>query len=162
MRRYKVFLAVLLGASMLLAMMLGTGAAHATTGPTYLPLPKYSVPKSVEKLYKGEYKLQNANKALRLRSAAFSIIITDRGVLYGVGQFYGYDAQGLQDSWIAILYQFHTGPNGLMTMDLVGPGGFPVLGRMYVHRDKHGNLSGQMQLTGISGKHGVSWQKTTF
>lgn len=161
MRRNR-FLAAALAAGLLAPALLFPHGAGATTGPTYLPMPKYVVPRKIEERYKGEYKLQRAAKPLRLRSAAFSIIVTDRGVLYGIGQFYGYDAKGFQDSWLAVLYQFRVGRKGLMTVDLVGPGGFPVLGHLYVHRDRKGNLFGQMTLAGKSRKYAVTWKKTKF
>jgi hypothetical protein len=136
----------------------GPGHASATTGATYfLPPARYHVKSKIELLYRGQYILQTAVKAARLSGGALGIEINDRGDLYGVGQFYGYDARGEQTSWVATLYNFHPVRHGIMIIDLVGPAGRPLLGRMFVSRNKHGDLVGQIELEQKT--YSISWRK---
>ena len=86
------------------------------------------------------------------------IEINNEGFLYGVAQFYGYDAQGYKDTWTATLYNFRQ-TKQLMTYDLLGPSAKVLLGRLTVTRSTAGDLAGQIQLTGNSGHYTISWHK---
>ena len=44
-----------------------------------------------------------------------------------------------------------------MTIDLVGPAGRPLLGRLFVSRNKHGDLVGQIELG--QKRYSLSWRK---
>lgn len=144
----------------LIAVLLAGSAAtvSATTGPTrLLQKPKYSVSSQVALLYRGQYVLRSVAKAARIHDAAMGVEINEFHWMYGVAQFYGYDQQGFQSSWVSTLYNFHALPHNRMTVDLLGPTGTPFLGRLYVTRMKNGDLVGQIQL----GKHkyAVSFHK---
>jgi hypothetical protein len=68
------------------------GQASETTGPThFLPPARYHVGK-LARLYRGQYILQSVARGARLSGAAIGIEVNARGDLYGVAQFYGYDA----------------------------------------------------------------------
>jgi hypothetical protein len=136
----------------------GPGPASATTGPTYfLPPARYHVASRLALRYRGQYILATTARSAHLSGGALGIEINDRGDLYGVGQFYGYDAQGEQTSWVATLYNFHPARHGIMTIDLLAPAGRLVLGRLFVSRDKHGDLVGQITLG--RKRYSISWHK---
>jgi hypothetical protein len=156
-RRILCTLLTLLGlAGSLLA--LGPGPASATTGPTYfLPPARYHVASRLALRYRGQYILTTVARSAHLSGGALGIEINDRGDLYGVGQFYGYDAHGEQTSWVATLYNFHPVRHDLMIIDLVGPAGRPLLGHLFVSRNKHGDLAGQIELG--PKRYSISWRK---
>ena len=130
----------------------------ATTGPTdFLPLSPYHVAEKLLPLYRGQYILAGAASAARLSGGALAVEINPYGYLYGRGQFYGYDAGGHQTSWTAILYNFHVASHGVMIFDLLGPGGRPLLGRLFVRRTQSGDLVGQVKLG--SRRYAISWRK---
>jgi hypothetical protein len=136
----------------------GPGPASATTGPTYfLPPARYHVASRLALRYRGQYILTTVARSAHLSGGALGIEINDRGDLYGVGQFYGYDARGEQTSWVATLYNFHPARHGIMTVDLLAPGGRPLLGHLFVSRDKHGDLVGQITLG--PKRYSISWRK---
>jgi hypothetical protein len=130
----------------------------ATTGPTnYLPLSPYHVPEKLMPLYRGQYILARAARGARLSGGALGIEINPYGYLYGIGQFYAYDAQGYQTSWTALLYNFHLTSHGVMIVDLLGQTGRPLLGRLFVSRTKQGGLVGQIKLG--SHRYSIRWRK---
>ena len=130
----------------------------ATTGPTnYLPLSPYHVPEKLMPLYRGQYILAKAARGARLSGGALAIEINPYGYLYGIGQYYGYDAQGYQTAWTALLYNFHLASHGIMIIDLLGQTGRPLLGRLFVSRTKRGDLVGQIKLA--SRRYSISWHK---
>src|SRR5437899_2928478 len=87
--------------------------ALATTGPTnYLPLSPYHVPEKLLPLYRGQYVLARAARGARLSGGALAIEINPYRYLYGIGQYYGYDAQGYQTAWTALLYNFQLASHG--------------------------------------------------
>jgi hypothetical protein len=136
----------------------GTGRASATTGPTYfLPPARYHVASRLALRYRGQYILATVARSARLSGGALGIEINDRGDLYGVSQFYGYDARGEQASWVATLYNFHPARHGIMTIDLLAPGGRLLLGHLVVSRTKHGDLVGQIELG--PKRYAISWRK---
>ena len=156
LRRILCTLLALLGlAGCLLAP--GPGQAVATTGPTYfLPPARYHVGK-LARLYRGQYILQSVARGARLSGAAIGIEVNERGDLYGLAQFYGYDAQGYQTSWVATLYNFHPVAHGLMIIDVLGQTGWPLLGHLVVSRTKQGDLVGQIDLGGR--RYAIRWHK---
>jgi hypothetical protein len=136
----------------------GPGPASATTGPTYfLPPARYHVASRLALRYRGQYILTTVTRSAHLSGGALGIEINDRGDLYGVGQFYGYDARGAQTSWVATLYNFHPARPGIMIIDLLAPGGRPLLGHLVVRRTKHGDLAGQIELG--PKRYPISWRK---
>jgi hypothetical protein len=156
-RRVLSTLLVLLGLAGCL-LVPGPRQASATTGATYfLPPARYHVASRLARLYRGQYVLKTVARSTHLSGGALGIEINDRGDLYGVGQFYGYDARGEQTSWVATLYNFHPGRHAIMTIDLVGPAGRPLLGRLFVSRNKHGDLVGQIELG--QKRYSLSWRK---
>jgi hypothetical protein len=137
------------------------GRVSATTGPTdFLPPTPYHVPFSTEQLYIGQYVLQSVDPHSRLNGGAFGIEIdADKGVLVGIAQFFGYDPRGDQSVWVADLYNFHTTKAGHMTIDLVGPTGVPLFGRLYLTRTAKGDLVGQITLGKSPTRYAISIQK---
>jgi hypothetical protein len=133
-------------------------AGSATTGPTnFLPLSRYHVPEKLMPLYRGQYILAGAAGGARLSGGELAIEINPYGYLYGIGQFYGYDAQGYQSSWTAVLYNFHLASHNVMIIDLLGQTGKPLLGRLFVGRTRSGDLVGQIKLG--SRRYAIRWRK---
>ncbi len=123
------------------------GVARATTGPSSNLPATYKVSSKFGQQFIGQYILTSAPAAAHLRSAALGIEVKDTGFLYGVGQFYGYDASGSQSSWVATLYHFHQTGKAQMTIDLLVPSTVSgVLGRLFVAPPKHSILSGNIQI----------------
>jgi hypothetical protein len=134
--------------------------ARATTGPTnYLPLSPFHVPDKIMPLYRGQYILAHAASRARLSGGELAIEINPYGYLYGIGQFYGYDVHGHQTAWTATLYNFRLAEHGTMVVDLLGPGGTVLDGRLYVVRAPNGNLAGQIELR--SQRYAITWRKFT-
>lgn len=141
-----------------LPLLLSPESASATTGPThFLPKSHYKVAHKYELPYVGQYLLKRVDRRARLSGGAMGMEISQQGYLYGVGQFYGYDSHGYQTSWTATLYNFRKGWHGEMIIDLLGPTGRPLLGRLMLKRAKNGDLSGKIQL-GRS-KYWITWHK---
>jgi hypothetical protein len=140
------------------AIAMSPRSASATTGPDqYLPPAKYKVNSQVEKLYVGQYILKAAAKGARLKGGAMGIEVNNKGFLYGVGQFYGYDASGYQSTWVGTLYNFQQAPHSVMKIDILAPTGSPLLGALSLSRSKSGDLSGQIVLN--NHQYAVSWRK---
>ncbi|MDB5060046.1 MAG: hypothetical protein JWO59_3518 [Chloroflexi bacterium] len=134
------------------------GSAGATTGPTkFLADSHYKVPSGLAGRFIGQYTLKSAATGARLSGGAMGIEVNEHGFLYGVGQFYGYDAQGHQSTWTATLYNFRQSKSQVMTYDLLGPGGSALLGRIAVTRAKSGDLAGQV--TFPNGHFAIQWHK---
>lgn len=124
----------------------GLSKVSATTGDTYtLPKSPYKVPAQVMRLWYGRYTLKSVGKGSRIYAADIFIFINHWHSLYGGGDFFGYDPDGSKEDWTNILYDFHPLRNGVMEITLYGWGS-PTLGRLYVRRVAHGDLSGQIQL----------------
>jgi hypothetical protein len=133
--------------------------AWATTGPTIaLPHSRYAVGSQVEKLYVGAYELRSVARAAKIFASALGIEV-NRGFLFGLAQFYGYDVEGNQTLWVSELYNFHQVAKGVMVIDLLAPGGQPIMGRLFVTRSRQGDLSGQIQLP--LGRYPISWHKVS-
>jgi len=139
----------------------GPGTASATTGPTrLLSKPKFFVNLKLAALYRGQYVLKSIGQAARIRDAAMGIEINEYNWMYGVAQFYGYDNQGFQSSWVSTLYNFHSLPSNRMNIDLLGPTGRPFLGELYLTRQKNGDLVGRILLGHLGGRtYKVSFRK---
>jgi hypothetical protein len=161
-------LAILLAAGALLAAG-GLSQVSATTGDTYtLPKSPYKIPARVMRLWYGRYTLESVGKGSRIYAADIFITINHWHSLYGGGDFFGYDADGSKEDWTNILYDFHPLSRGVMGITLYGWGG-PTLGRLYLRRTAHGDLTGQIQLlqsnevTGkakYGAKYSISFRKT--
>src|SRR5262249_44336152 len=114
-------------------LMVAPGRSLATTGPTQiLTDSRYHVQSKVMILYVGQYVLKSAATAARIRGGAMGIEISDRGFLYGIAQFYSYDEQGHQSTWVGTLYNFHLTKAKVMIFDISGPSGGELLGRLFL------------------------------
>ena len=131
-------------------------SSYSSYGPP-MPPAHYRVNSKLLRLYCGQYVLKTAARSARLSGGTLQIAVNAAGYLYGVGEFYGYDAQGYQSSLVAALWNFHLTAPGVMTMDLLSLMTWVPLGRLVVHRSNGGDLSGQLTL----GTHGyaISWHK---
>ena len=140
------------------AVSFGTQTVSATTGPTYTITPaRYRVAHKIAVLYPGQYVMQSAASGARLRSGQMAIEINQLGYLAGVASFSGYDAHGLQTTWVAGLYNFHLTVRHNMTIDLLGPLGSRLLGRLAVQRTQQGDLIGHIFLA--NGRFAIRWHK---
>jgi hypothetical protein len=134
-------------------------SASATTGPTLaLPPSRYKVASQVAQRYVGAYELSSAASAAQIRTSALGIEVRS-GYLFGLAQFYGYNLEGNQTLWVNILYNFHLTAKGVMIIDLLAPGGSPIMGRLSVTRSKQGDLRGQIELP--LGRYAISWHKVS-
>jgi hypothetical protein len=132
--------------------------ASATTGPTqFLPPSHYTIASKIQKTYVGQYTLKSAAPAARLKGGAMGIEINDRRQLFGVAQFYGYDASGNQSTWVGTLYNFHLTNKHVMIVDVLGPVGSTLLARLFLNRSKNGDLGGQIELP--AGRFNIAWKK---
>jgi hypothetical protein len=132
-------------------------SASATTGPTIiLPASQYKVDSRVQRLYVGAYELKAVAKGARIRTSALGIEVS-AGTLRGLAQFYGYDLEGNQTLWLAVLYNFHLTAKGVMIIDLLSPGGGAIIGRLSMTRSKNGDLRGKIALP--LGTYAASWHK---
>lgn len=124
-----------------------TGVARATTGPSSNLPATYKVSSKFGQQFVGQYILKSVPAAAHLQSAALGVEVGNNGFLYGIGQFYAYDASGSQSSWVATLYHFHQTGKAQMTIDLLAPATVSnVLGRLFVAPPKHSILSGKIQI----------------
>lgn len=139
----------------------GLAPVSATTGPTrLLQKPKFFVDVKLARTYRGQYVLKMVAPAARIHDAAMGIEINEYNWMYGVAQFYGYDNQGFQTSWVATLYNFHAMPHNRMNVDILGSTGQPFLGRFFLTRQKNGDLMGRILLGHIGGRtYAVSFHK---
>jgi hypothetical protein len=137
------------------------GHVSATTGPTqFLPPPKFKVSNALEAKFIGQYILKSVAPQARLSGGAIGVEVDDdNGSLVGVAQFYGYDAQGQQTVWVATMYNFHELKSGQVAIDLVGPAGKPLLGRLYVTRNSAGDLAGTISLGSAPQQYKILWHK---
>ena len=122
-----------------------------------LPAAHYRVDRALMQLYCGQYVLKTAARSARLSGGTLHIAVNAAGYLYGVGEVYGYDAQGYQSSLVAALWNFHLTAPGVMSMDLLSLMTWAPLGRLVVYRATNGDLSGHIFL----GPHSdaISWHK---
>jgi len=125
--------------------------AHATTGPSANFPTTFKVKSAFAAKFIGEYTLKSIPAAAHIKSAALGIEVNSSGFLYGIGQFYGYDASGSQTSWVATLYHFkQVGNTNEMKFDLLSSSLTIVLGHMSASAPSHGRLTGAIVLDGHS------------
>jgi hypothetical protein len=124
-----------------------------------MPPAHYRVDSKFLRLYCGQYVLQTAAQGARLSGGTLQIAANAAGYLYGVGEFYGYDAQGYQSSLVDALWNFHLTAPGVMSIDLLSLMTWVPLGRLVVHRSNRGDLGGQLTLGTHS--YAISWHKLT-
>jgi hypothetical protein len=119
----------------------------ATTGPS-IPLapPQFKVALPVAHQFTGVYKMTSVAPAARIYACALGVEVNNRGYLFGYAQFYGYDITGHETLWLNVIYNFHQMPKSVMSIDLLGMGGSPLLGKMLLTRTKQGNLTGKILL----------------
>jgi hypothetical protein len=124
----------------------GPARVSATTGDTYvLPPSRFKVSSALFPLYHGRYSLVSVGKGAKIVYAQGFITVNNYHDLYGAMVFYGYDSQGMKNSWINLLYDFHLARHGMMVITMYGWGA-PSLGTLFVTRTKRGDLVGQIQL----------------
>jgi len=122
---------------------------HATTGPSANFPKTFKVKSAFAGKFVGQYILKSIPAASRIKSAAIGIEVNSNGFLYGIAQFYGYDASGSQTSWVATLYHFkQVGKTNQMTFDLLSSSLTIVLGHMSAGAPSHGTLTGAIVLDG--------------
>jgi len=132
--------------------------ASATTGPSqFLPPSHYKVASKVAQQYTGQYIFKSAAPAARLKGGALAIETDNKGQLVGVGQFYGFDNNGSQITWVGTLYNFHLTGKKVMIADVVAPTGKPLLARLFLTRSANGDLIGQIELP--TGRFAITWHK---
>jgi len=125
--------------------------AQATTGPSANFPKTFKVKSAFAAKFVGEYTLKSIPAAAHIKSAALGIEVNNNGFLYGIGQFYGYDASGSQSSWVATLYHFkQVGTSNQMKFDLLSSSLTIVLGHMSASAPNHGTLTGTIILDGRS------------
>jgi hypothetical protein len=122
-----------------------------------MPPAHYRVNSKLLRLYCGQYVLKTAARSARLSGGTLQIAVNAAGYLYGVGEFYGYDAQGYQSSLVDALWNFHLTAPDVMSIDLLSLMTWVPLGRLVVHRSNRGDLSGQLTLGTHS--YAISWHK---
>ena len=129
---------------------------HSPYGPP-MPPARYRIDSKLLRLYCGQYAFKTAARSARLSGGTLRIAVNGAGYLYGVGEVYGYDAQGYQSSLVAALWNFHLTAPGVMSIDLLSLMTWVPLGRLVVHRSTNGDLSGHI----ILGPQGdaISWHK---
>jgi hypothetical protein len=129
---------------------------HSSYGPP-MPPADYRVDSKLMRLYCGQYVLKTAARGARLSGGTLRIAVNAAGYLYGVGELYGYDAQGYQSSLVAALWNFHLTAPGVMSIDLLSLMTRVPLGRLVVHRSNGDDLSGRLALGTHS--YAISWHK---
>jgi len=123
--------------------------AQATTGPSANMPKTFKVKSQFAGKFVGQYILKSIPAASRIKSAALGIEVNDKGFLYGIGQFYGYDQSGNQTSWVATLYHFkEVGKSNEMKFDLLSSSLTIVLGHMSATPPKKSTLKGSIVLDG--------------
>src|SRR5579871_4452307 len=128
MFRYRRQLTVVIVTLMLIGGLLyQSGSARATTGPAVNLPPTYHVDAGFARLFIGEYTLQSIPLASRIKSAGFAIEYNDSGFLWGQAQFYGYDDQGAESSWVGLLYNFKQVAKNQIHADILAQSGYDVV-----------------------------------
>jgi hypothetical protein len=112
----------------------------------------------VQAQYRGQYDLRSIDQRTRLTSGTIYITTEPDRSLLGLVQFYGYDGQGFQTSWLAVLYNFQPLAHNRMSIQLFTTAGQDLQDRLIVSRDAHGNLVGQLTMDGQ--RYTISWHKT--
>jgi hypothetical protein len=131
-------------------------SSYSSYGPP-MPPAHYRVDSKLLRLYCGQYVLKTAARSARLSGGTLQIAVNAAGYLYGVGEFYGYDAQGYQSNQVAALWNFHLTAPGVMSINLLSLMTWVPQGRLVVRRSNGGDLSGRLAL----GTHSytISWHK---
>lgn len=129
-------------------LIIAPSRVSATTGPS-VPLapPPFKVTLPVEHQFTGVYRMTSVAPAAKIYSCALGVEINDRGYLFGYAQFYGYDITGHETLWLNVVYNFHQMAKGVMSIDLLGMGGSPLLGKLLLTRTKQGGLTGKIEIT---------------
>ena len=139
--------AMLLVASLALALAGSLGAvADATTGPGFLlHPPKYKIPLSALKAYTGRYLSTSISHGSGIVSSELFIGVAQNG--YGAGgvSIYGYDPQGMLQTFAGTLYNFRLVGKSVEA-DIVSTDGTTVLGHVTIrHPGSSRNLTGTLQ-----------------
>ncbi|HWE60117.1 MAG TPA: hypothetical protein VHB98_00245 [Chloroflexota bacterium] len=127
--------------------------------PGMMPAAAYHVSAAVAAQYCGQYTLQPVDRRMRLDSGGIEIVRRDAGSLLGLVQIYGYDQQGHQTDWLAVLSNFHPLAHGRMSVELFDESGQDLYDSLVVARTAHGDLAGELTLDGQP--YAVRWHRTT-
>lgn len=141
------------------AVLAASGLAGATTGPGYLiGPPKYRIPLSVIKGYSGRYVTTSVAQASGIRSSELYIGIAESGYAAGGISTYSYNSAGTLQTFAGTLYNFHL-VGRQVEADIVGPGGKPVLGHVWVAHVGHSrNVSGEIQPPGAPRRYAIAYR----
>lgn len=122
------------------------GLADATTGPGYLLRPpKYLISNKVLNTITGRYLMTSAAHKSKIQSSELYIGVAESGYAAGGISIYSYDPQGQLQSFAATLYDFHVVRGGQIESDIVGSGGEPILGHLFIrHVGSTKNLTGSI------------------
>jgi len=123
-----------------------------------IPHSPYHVPAAVIAQYCGRYSLRSIGRSTRLTSGYIDISRRADGSLLGLVMFYGYDSQGFQTDWLAVLSDFHVLPRHMMAIDLLTQSGQQLGDQLMVTRGAHGDLVGRLLLDG--NEDAINWHKT--
>jgi hypothetical protein len=126
--------------------------------PSHFPASAFPVSSAMQAQYRGQYTLKSIDQRTRLISGTIQITTEPNGSLLGLVNFYGYDSQGFQTSWLAVLYNFQPLAHNRMSVQLFTTTGQDLQDRLIVSRDAHGNLAGQLTMDGQ--QYAIKWQKT--
>ena len=156
-------LPVALGA--VVALLGAAAVASATTGPGYLlKHPGFTVTTKESKPFIGIYKFRRTGSGSQVVDASMFAEIGQRPQNYMVGQIqvYAYDKTGQEGDWDATLYNWRwTGSQ--MEMELVGFGGYPVLGYMVLRAEDGGKtLLGTLVTVQGNNHYPVAFSKTSL
>ncbi len=125
--------------------------------PCQIPPSLYNVPGKIATSYCGHYTLQSIDRRTRLNDGTVYIEQRTPSSMLGLVQFYGWDQQGHQTSWFAVLTNFHLLAHGRMAIDLYDQAGQSLGDQLLVTRTAAGDLAGQLHLDGTS--YAIRWQK---
>ncbi len=125
--------------------------------PCKIPPSPYSVPGKIVAGYCGHYTLQSIDRRTRLNDGTVYIEQRTPSSMLGLVQLYGWDQQGHQTSWFAVLTNFHLLAHGRMAIDLYDQAGQYLGDQLLVTRTTAGDLVGQFHLDGKS--YAIRWHK---
>jgi hypothetical protein len=146
------------------ALLGAAAAAAATTGPGYLlKHPGYTVTTHEAKPFLGVFKFKRIGSSNQVVDASMFAEIGQQPQNYMIGQIqvYAYDKTGEEGDWDATLYNWRwTGST--MEMELVGFGGYPLIGYMVLRAEKGNTLAGTLVTVDGNNHYAVAFTKTTL
>lgn len=134
-----------------LAVAAAPGAAPATTGPGAIEArpPQFRIPQTTTDLYLGGYQMQRVDPSSHILMSNMTIEEpTGSWGLFtgGIIQFYGYDTNGHEESWVATLYDFRQLGNPTKIFFNILDTDSTRLGSLTLQRLPNGSLAGVLDL----------------